>query len=105
MEQGRVAVIGFVKQMLDQFKARGGKVILVRCPSQAMFYGAENGGFPRDKYWDALLDAADVPGYHFEDYEFMNRYTLPEWSHLSAPDARQFTTDFVRQLKADGLLQ
>ena len=79
-------------------------MIFVRCPSQDVFRMAENGGFPRAEYWDKLLEGTGTPGYHFEDYEFMNKYVLPEWSHLATPDAKQFTRDVVRQMKTDGVL-
>jgi hypothetical protein len=82
----------------------GGKVIFVRCPSQSVFRMAENGGFPRDQYWDKLIEATGCPGYHFEDYEFMGKYTLPEWSHLATEDAKVFTTDVVQQMQKDGVL-
>lgn len=104
IEQGRQAVIGYTTGMVKQLEARGGRVIFIRCPSIGPFRAAENGGFARENHWDPLIEATGAPGYHFEDYEFMNKYTPPEWSHLSASDAEQFTTDFVRQLQADGHL-
>jgi hypothetical protein len=50
------------------------------------------------------VEATGSPGYHFEDYDFMSRYHLPEWSHLATKDAKEFTKDFVRQAMADGAL-
>ncbi|MDX1477688.1 MAG: hypothetical protein R3301_08255 [Saprospiraceae bacterium] len=104
IEELRQAIIGMSVEQIEKFRARGGKVILVRCPSQDVFRAAENGGFPREKYWDPLVEATGCPAYHFEDYDFMNQYTLPEWSHLNSQDAKQFTTDLVRQMKEDGVL-
>ena len=92
--------VGWVKQ----FQKRGGKVIFVRCPSQNVFRMAENGGFPRSEYWDKLIEATGATGYHFEDYPFMDKYILPEWSHLATPDAKQFTIDLVHQMQQDGVL-
>ncbi|HLF62809.1 MAG TPA: hypothetical protein VI603_03615 [Saprospiraceae bacterium] len=104
IEQLRAAILGMSAGLVKQFEARGGKVIFVRCPSQGPFFAGENMGMPRATYWDELLKATGCPGYYFEDYEFMNKYTLPEWSHLSAPDAKTFTRDLVRQMKQDGVL-
>jgi hypothetical protein len=104
LEEGRKAIIGYSAGLIEKFEARGGKVIYLRSPSTGPFRMSEKMGFPRESHWDALLEGTGAPGYHFEDYEFMSKYTPPEWSHLSTPDARTFTTDFVRQLKADGHL-
>jgi hypothetical protein len=104
VEQLRAAILGMSAGLIKQFEARGGKVIFVRCPSSGPFLGGENMAAPRATYWDELLKATECPGYYFEDHEFMNKYTLPEWSHLSAPDARTFTIDLVREMKKDGLL-
>jgi len=104
IEGGRKAIIGYSVGLIEKFKARGGKVIYMRSPSTGPFRMAESMGFPREKYWDDLIETTGAPGYHFEDFEFMSKYTPPEWSHLATPDARTFTTDFVRQLKADGNL-
>ena len=90
--------------LVKKFEARGGKVIYIRNPSQGPFRQAENGGFPRDAYWDKLISVTGCKGYHFEDHPFMNRYTLPEWSHLATEDARQFTRDLVSRMKKDGIL-
>ena len=79
-------------------------MIFIRCPSQNHFRMAENGGFPRAENWNKLIKAAGSASYHFEDYDFMSKYTLPEWSHLATPDARIFTTDLVLQMKKDGVL-
>ncbi len=98
----RPVITGMIAGLVKQFEARGGQVIFVRCPSQGPFYEGETMLTPRAEFWDTLLEATGAPGYHFEDYPFMNQYILPEWSHLSAADARTFTRDLVRQMKADG---
>lgn len=90
--------------LVKKFEARGGKIIFIRNPSQGPFRQAENGGFPREAYWDHLIEITGCTGYHFEDYPFMDKYTLPEWSHLASDDARQFTRDLVNQMKKDGAL-
>lgn len=90
--------------LVKKFEARGGRVIYIRNPSQGPFRQAENGGFPREAYWDKLIEITGCTGYHFEDYAFMSKYTLPEWSHLATKDAREFTRDLVLQMKSDGVL-
>ena len=100
----RDEVIRMTIENLEKFRSRGGKVIFIRCPSSDWIRDVENMGFPRENFWDILLEHTGAPGYHFEDYPFMNKYVLPEWSHLATPDAKQFTTDLANQLIKDGVL-
>jgi hypothetical protein len=103
--QQRETVLQMSVDYLERFRARGGQVIFVRCPSSGWFRMVENMGFPRAHNWDVLLEQTGARGYHFEDYPFLNKYEPPEWSHLATPDARQFTTDLVTQMKKDGVLR
>ncbi len=104
VEENRKEIINESAALINAFKNRGGKVILVRCPSQNKVRAIESEFYPRDTYWEELVAAANSPAYHFEDHPFMNKYDLPEWSHLATPDAKKFTVDFVRQLKQDQLI-
>lgn len=94
----------FFLKDLEKFKQRGGHVVLVRCPSSGKVRFGENMGLPRKDFWDDLVKQANVKAYHFEDYEQLKHLTCPEWSHLSAEDARYFTTEIVEIMKADGAL-
>jgi hypothetical protein len=76
---------------IEKLKARGVQVIFLRPPSDGEFLQAENGGFPRERTWNVLLERTGVPGIHFEDYPELQGLDLPEWSHLSAADAERFT--------------
>jgi len=97
-------VIDYMRPLLDKFKARGGTPIFVRCPSNGLFLEREKGHMHRDSTWDVLLLETGTPGIHFEDYESLQGLDLPEWSHLSAPDARYFTKEVVSILQEEGLL-
>ena len=105
MAQSRQKTLDMSVSYINRFRERGGHVVFVRCPSSEWFLMVEDGGFPRATNWDVLLERTGAPGYYFEDYDFMNKYTPPEWSHLKTTDARQFTTDLVRQMQKDGVLQ
>lgn len=97
-------VLAIYKELIPEFKARGGKVIFVRFPSGGEFRQAENRVLPRDQFWEVLLEQTNTPGYHFEDYEVLNKYDLPEWSHLATPDAKIFTRDLVAILLKDNII-
>jgi hypothetical protein len=105
MARAKAAVLDMSVDYISRLKARGGHVIFVRCPSIDWFKMVEDMGFPRTATWDVLLQRTGAPGYHFEDYDFLNKYSPPEWSHLTAPDAKTFTTDLVRQMQKDGVLR
>lgn len=79
-----------------KIQARGGKVLFVRMPSSGPIREGEKRAFPREKYWDRLLEETGAPGIHFEDYAELAKYDCPEWSHLRPEDARTFTADFIR---------
>ncbi|GAB3927508.1 hypothetical protein GCM10028804_32770 [Larkinella terrae] len=89
------AILNSVKQSVDQIRARGGKVIFVRMPSDGPFHEAEKMGYPREKYWDRLLAHTQTAGIHFEDYPVLSKYQCPEWSHLAPKDAITFTEDII----------
>ncbi len=104
MKPEKEATTSFFLQNLEKFKSRGGKVILVRCPSSGELYDIEKLGMPREEFWDSLVQKADVPSYYFADYEQLRNFDCPEWSHLSGADADKFTKEFVTILKKDGHL-
>ena len=98
------ATTNFFVENVKKFKDRGGEVILVRCPSTGVLREHENQVFSRSEFWDPLVEKAEVPAYHFEDYATLSGFDCPEWSHLSAEDADIFTAALVRILIKDGFL-
>lgn len=101
MKQGVVDMtVGLTKQLTD----RGGKLILVRCPSNGFFRGAENGGFPRAEHYDWLVRETGAASYHYEDHDYSKDLNCPELSHLSGPDAIAYTTSLVAQMIDDGVI-
>ncbi|OBX22086.1 hypothetical protein [Gelidibacter algens] len=98
------STMAFFLKDLKTFKERGGNAILVRCPSNGLLKAGEDKFLPRTEFWDPLVKASEVKAYYFEDYEQLKHLECPEWSHLSAKDARYFTTELVKIMKADGAL-
>lgn len=90
--------------VINKFKARGGKIIFIEHKAEKGWNKHSNRMLPRKKVWDKFVEAANCPAYHFEDYEFMSKYTLPDWSHMNAVDAKSYTKDVVNQLIKDGHL-
>jgi len=95
------STMAFFLKDAEKFKARGGNLILLRCPSSGGVRIGERHGLPRKDFWDDLVKQANVKSYHFEDYEQFKNLKCPEWSHLSAKDARFFTTELAKIMIAD----
>ena len=98
-------VIDYFSEDVKRFRERGGKVILVRCPSNGAFRELESLSLPRDTAWDVLVELVQVPGIHFEDHPGLNQFHCPELSHLSAGDADIFTRELVNILVQKDLLK
>jgi hypothetical protein len=92
----------FFLKDLEKFKARGGTAILLRSPSDGFFEDLESKVFPREAFWDELVQKADIPAYHYQDYDSLKDFKTIEWSHLSANDADEFTESFLEILAKDG---
>jgi len=88
-------------RLVAQLRARGVKVLFVRMPSDGEFLDFENRNFPRSRTWDALLTASGAQGIHFEDYPELRGYYMPEWSHMTRPEAERFTAALYRIIMRD----
>lgn len=82
-------------------RARGVKVVFLRAPVIGPYYAFEERIAPRAKTWDVLLRRTGAPGIAFTDYPQLQGYDQPEWSHLSAPEARRFTAALVPIVEHD----
>ncbi len=100
----RTQVLGFYKNLVVKFQARGGRIIFVRNPSHMVVRENEKIRNPRELYWDPLIDTTGAPGYHFEDYPELNQFFTPEWSHLSTPDAKVYTKELLKIMQEDKVL-
>lgn len=95
-------VLAQTKRSVDKIMARGGTVIFVRPPSSGPMLAAENKYFPREKFWEALLQFTHTPGIHYADYPAMTNFNCPEWSHLTKDDAVKYTEALVHALQQKG---
>jgi len=91
-----------IKNNIDKIKARGGKVILVRTPSTGIFWKAEEKDYPREKFWNRLVEVTNAPAIHFMDYEAVTNFNCPDNSHLTPKDAIVFTENLVSILEQKG---
>lgn len=93
------ALIESMKTSIDKIRSRGGQVLFVRPPSSGSLLENEKKFFPRQQYWDRLLEYTNTPGIHFSDYPSLANFSCPEWSHLKPSDGVIFTRNLVEVLK------
>jgi len=84
-----------VSAQVRLIRERGGEVVFVRMPSNGEFLDVERQGFPREVFWDPLIEATGTVGIHFEDYPELQDVRLPEWSHIHSDDKTRFTQDLI----------
>ena len=80
-------------------RARGVKVVFVRMPVQGPLVQKEEAIVPLAFGWGRLVQENGVPAINFADHPELSSFTLPEWSHLSAPDSVEFTKRLVPHLQ------
>jgi len=90
-----------VTEQVRAIRSRGGEVVFVRFPSADEFLDFERRIFPREMFWDPLIEATGAVGIHFEDYPELQDVRLPEWSHIHSEDKTRFTADLVRIIRAE----
>jgi hypothetical protein len=103
-DAGKPEVFDYFNNDLQKYLSRGGRIALIRFPSSGGYRIQEEIKFPRNEFYEKLIAKSKIPSYHFEDYEALNQYYCPEWSHLSVEDANTFTTDLARILLKDQVI-
>jgi hypothetical protein len=95
------AFVEQTKKAIDKIRARGGTIVFVRPPSDGPYIEMETRQYPREKYWDYLLEYTNTPGIHYADYPGTANLTCAEWSHLTREDAATYTTQLVKILQEE----
>jgi hypothetical protein len=95
-EQLQENILQSVTEQVGAIRGRGGDVVFVRFPSSDEFRDFERQVFPREMFWDRLIEATGAVGIHFEDYPELQDVRLPEWSHIHSEDKTRFTAALIR---------
>ena len=91
--------------LIEKFKNRGGRIVFIRHKTEKPWRDPVSDFLPKEQVYDKFIQTVDCPSYYFEDYDFMNKHTLPDWSHMASTDAVEFTRDLVNKLIEDGHLK
>lgn len=100
-EEEIAKAIDEIARNVRKIRARGGDVAVVRYPFEGDYMELEGTYFPREKFWDRMIEETGCAGVNFEDYSELQGYDLPEWSHLAPREAERFTATLVPILYAE----
>ena len=84
---------------VERLRARGGKVVFVRCPVSGDLRLLESRFAHRYKRWDPLLQMTHTPGIYYSDFPELSDFNCPDWTHLSVPDSIEFSKRLVPHLR------
>jgi hypothetical protein len=104
LEDGWLANLASLVASVEAIEGRGGAVIFSRLPSSGGVLEIEEATMPREKIWDRILEETGAPGVYFSDHPELARFECPEWSHLDPADATDYSRQFARILRAEGLI-
>ncbi len=90
-----------LRRDVQAIRARGGEVVFVRYPSTGHFLEVETRAFPRERFFDVVIDSVDAVGVHFDDHPELQDVTIPEWSHISSRNSPRFTRALVQILRRE----
>ncbi len=80
-----------VSQLVEKIHQRGGKVILLRMPTDKGHWQLDEQYYPKDKFWQDLAQIPHVQAIHFQDFPQLSHFALADSSHLDQTDAIAFT--------------
>jgi len=81
--------------LILMIEKRGGKVILVRFPTDKLLWEIDNRKYPRDIFWNELKKRHPET-IHFSDYPSLSKYHLPDGSHFDYRDKKSFTKALMK---------
>ncbi len=88
---------------VETIESRGGKVVLVRFPTDKGHWRLDERYYPKAQYWDDLANRNNLTMIHFQDYPGLASFDLPDSSHLDYRDAVKFTEVLLQILRQEGV--
>lgn len=88
-----------IVEYIQKIENRGGKVVLIRFPSDKLIWKIDEKRYPRDAFWKEL-EKKHKNTIYFKDYPELSKYELPDGSHLDFRDKNSFTKEILRKILA-----
>ena len=92
------------KAAVDEIRSRGGNVIFLRAPSEGKFLSFETEHYPRERYYDRIVNETECFGIHFEDDPQLRDLPCVEDSHLNRENAGKYTRRVIEILREKKLI-
>jgi hypothetical protein len=85
--------------LVDQIRAHGGDVVIVRLPVSGRLAEGFTEHYPRAQYWDAFVAQSHARVVHFRDLPETRNLVCPDEMHLDQRDQEVFTRALVGALR------
>jgi hypothetical protein len=89
---------------IEKIILRGGKIVFVRFPVSDEHWNIDERYFPREFYWDTIIQGTRANVVHFKDIDAMNLLECPDTSHLDVRDKEKFTILLFKELLDRGAI-
>ncbi len=87
-----------IEKDISKIRHRGGEVVFIRFPLSGELMKIDDYYFPKNLYWDSLSTIITAKTLHFRDFETLNKFNCPEFSHLDKKDMPVFTSALIKEL-------
>jgi hypothetical protein len=90
--------IKYLVEYVAQIKKRGGEVVFVRFPTDKGHWELDEKYYPRNEYWELIANEELLDTLHFKDIKGVEKFDLPDSSHLDSRDSKEFTELLFNQI-------
>ena len=80
---------------IHEIETRGGRVFLVRFPTDKLIWEIDQKKYPRNLFWNELAKKHQK-SIHFSDHPELSNFNLPDGSHLDFRDKKPFTQALMK---------
>ncbi len=98
-------IMDYYSDIFQKHLDKGGKLAILRPPVSGKYLETEGKLFPREKYWDRLVQSVDAFSFHYADHPATKNMDPPEWSHLDRHDSDVYTRTLIQLLQDQNLLK
>jgi hypothetical protein len=99
------ATLRDLRQAIEQIRAKGGEVILIRTPTCGSAFEEERQRYPRREYWDDFTRTDGARAVSFEEIPGLESLHCGDGSHLAEKSADKFTAALAEELVRRGLIE
>ena len=91
------------KRDVAAIESRGGRVVFIRPPSDGKYFAFELEHYPRERFFDRIVEETGCLGIHFKDYPELDILCVED-SHLGVEDALDYTRSIINLLRRKNVI-